>query len=182
MDTVTDMFTRNAYAPASNSDLKNHFRNYRHQLVQFVVRYLGNHEDAEDVVQSVFVHALAGDDTSNAPPIPARSLFGAALALARDRMDARALEQGARPGDHVGGQPRRLQQDPFELIVREQLKARLEASLRAFPQSILDTFDLVVNGETSHVDAAEYLGVPLSTVQTHMACVVELMRDCTVEM
>jgi RNA polymerase sigma factor (sigma-70 family) len=180
MNSVTDIFTTGEYAADVNAnasaDLKHLFQNYRHLLVCFVMRYTRSHEDAEDVVQAAFVQALSTESGGAPEHTLPKSLFGTALMLARDRMRNHALEHGARPGEHLAAQQRRLQQDPFELIALHQFKARVEASLRAFPQAVLETFDLVVNGETSHTDAAEYLGIPLATVQTHMAHVGDMVR------
>lgn len=175
MNSVTDMFIASNPAQGANADLKSLFENYRHLLVGFVTRYTRCHEDAEDVVQTAFVQALSSGGGPQQPAL-SRSMFGSALMLARDTMHCRALEQEARPVDPGTAQEPRDQLDPFDLIALHQLKDRVEASLRASSQPVLETFDLVVNGETSHLDAAEYLGISLSTVQTHMAHVTEMVR------
>lgn len=156
---------------AAGADLGQVFKQYRHLLVGFVARYTGRHEEAEDVVQAAFVKALTrSGGRAQQRTVPA-SLFGAALLLARERMRHDALEPGTPSGNDFPAP-----QDPFELLALHQLKATLEASLRAFPQPVLDIFDLVVNGDTCHTDAADYLGIPLSTVQAYMAHVGEMVR------
>jgi RNA polymerase sigma-70 factor (ECF subfamily) len=170
------MFITSNCAQGVNADLTHLFENYRHLLVGFVTRYTRCHDDAEDAVQTAFMQALS----SGAQPQQAslsRSMFGTALLLARDAAQHRAQERDARPRDDATAQEPRDQLDPFDLIALHQIKDKVEASLRAFPQPVRETFDLVVNGETSYLDAAEHLGISLSTVQTHMAHVTDMVRS-----
>jgi DNA-directed RNA polymerase specialized sigma24 family protein len=143
------------------------FKQYRHLLVGFAMRYTGCRDEAEDVVQAAFVQALARASGSRPQRTVPTALFGSALLLARERM-----RQPLPPQDDAPGAP----PDPFELIALHQLKSALTASLHAFPQPLLETFDLVVNGDTCHDEAADYLGIERATVQAYMAHVGELVR------
>jgi RNA polymerase sigma-70 factor (ECF subfamily) len=166
-------------APAEQPAIDVHalFLQHHVQLLRFVMRYVRNPEDAEDVVQNTFVEALRCADRFSGLSKPSTWLFGIALNLARnqvrrtcsslcDPIDEEALEQVVDP----------YRIDPMALIASRQIAGKVDAVLDRLDPEIRATFEAVLEGDVTYEEAARQLQIPVGTVRSRVSRVRALVR------
>jgi RNA polymerase sigma-70 factor (ECF subfamily) len=157
-------------------DIDQLYRTHKQHLLRFVLRYVRNTEDAEDVVQSTFIEAMRCAQQFAGLSKPSTWLFGIALNLARNQVrrngahpceaiDELSLEQVADP--HA---------DPALQIELRQIAAKVEALLSQLQPRIRSTFEAVLDGEASYEEAAEQLAIPVGTVRSRVSRVRAAVR------
>ncbi|MEC4718029.1 RNA polymerase sigma factor [Noviherbaspirillum sp. CPCC 100848] len=169
--------TANATAAPQAIDVDALFTKHHSQLLRFVMRYVRNPEDAEDVVQSTFLEALRCADRFSGLSKPSTWLFGIALNLARnqvrrtcsslcDPIDEEALEQ-------VIDQHRI---DPMTIIEARQIAGKVGAILDRIGPEMRATFEKVLEGDTTYEEAARQLSIPVGTVRSRVSRVRAVVR------
>lgn len=154
------------------------FTRHHTQLLRFVMRYVRNPEDAEDVVQSTFLEALRCADRFSGLSKPSTWLFGIALNLARnqvrrtcsslcDPIDEEALEQ-------VVDQ---YCVDPMTVIEARQIAGKVDAVLDRIGPEMRATFEKVLEGDTTYEEAARQLRIPVGTVRSRVSRVRAVVRS-----
>lgn len=175
-NTDTDTTTDIAAKPQA-IDVDALFTKHHSQLLRFVMRYVRNPEDAEDVVQSTFLEALRCADRFSGLSKPSTWLFGIALNLARnqvrrtcsslcDPIDEEALEQ-------VIDQHRI---DPMTIIEARQIAGKVGAILDRIGPEMRATFEKVLEGDTTYEEAARQLSIPVGTVRSRVSRVRAVVR------
>jgi DNA-directed RNA polymerase specialized sigma24 family protein len=66
--------------------------------------------------------------------------------------------------------------DPADLIENQQMAERVEKMLSALPERILETFEAVLEHESSYAVAAEKMHIPIGTVRSRVSRVREQIR------
>jgi RNA polymerase sigma factor (sigma-70 family) len=162
-------------------DIDTLYRSHKQQVHRFVLRYVRNSEDAEDVVQNTFIEAMRCADRFAGLSKPSTWLFGIALNLARnhvrrncasrcDAIDEVSLEQVADP--HA---------DPALQIELRQIATKVEALLSQLQPKIRSTFEAVLDGETTYEEAAGHLDIPVGTVRSRVSRVRAAVRaECRI--
>lgn len=173
--------TTDIAAPLPAIDVNALFIKHHTQLLRFVMRYVRNPEDAEDVVQSTFVEALRCADRFSGLSKPSTWLFGIALNLARnqvrrtcsslcDPIDEEALEQVI---DHHCI-------DPMSVIESRQIASKVDAILNRIDPEMRATFETVLEGDTTYEEAARQLRIPVGTVRSRVSRVRAVVRaECS---
>lgn len=156
-------------APLSGSRLQSFEqlnRRFRPGLVAFFLRRLGNHAEAEDLTQEVFVR-LAGVDAEQMQSAEAY-LFRVAANLLRDRsrrekvrFDYRAEAMAA---DGVGVDLL----DPLRVAAGRESLADLTAALRELPERTRVIFILYRLENMDKRDIGEAFEISLSSVERHL--------------
>lgn len=153
----------------------------RPRLLRFLVARLGNHADAEDVLQDLWLrleHHRGGPVTSGEA-----YLHKIALNLANDLVRQRhrgQVRDGAWHDANSGDGPQQ-EADPAPsqertLDARQQL-ARVESAIAAMPERARDVFRRQrIMGE-SHADIAASLGITKSAVEKHMATAMRHLAE-----
>ncbi|MEL7061556.1 MAG: sigma-70 family RNA polymerase sigma factor [Acidobacteriota bacterium] len=103
-------------ADAASADLESIFRRHHGRVFGAAYRLVGNAQDAEDVVQTVFLRLLRRGDTLDLSPDPGaylgRAAVNAALDLLRRRSRSRSIpldDLDPIPGADAGSDPERRQ-------------------------------------------------------------------------
>lgn len=152
------------------------FREHRQHLQRFVERYVRNSADAEDVVQNTFIEAVRCADRFAGLSKPSTWLFGIALNLARNQVrrncndiyeevDESFIEEIA--DDHS---------DPAVLIEQRQLADKVQALLHELPMNMRETFESVLEGDSTYEEAAEQFGIPVGTLRSRVSRVRATVR------
>lgn len=162
-------------------------RRYKDRVYNVVYRFLGNHEDARDVAQEVFIRAYRGMHGYRGHAQVYTWLYSIAANLARNRLrdmqrkgrsrgvSLEALEEQA-PGAAEGlGAP---QETPRGTAQRRELQDGLRLCLEGLPDSFRMAFVLRVHDELSYEDIAISIGVPQGTVKSRLNQARKRLRDC----
>lgn len=151
------------------------FDNYYHVLCVFALRFLNSFEDAEDVVQEVFVRLWENKNGKVFDGSLKSFLFGAvqkeSLYVLR-RSGHMIFEE---IGDYTD-----YWEDETIVFREENLNARrekLQAELQRLPEKCREVFMAIVLESMSYKDVAIKLNVSVNTVKTHYARALRQLRD-----
>lgn len=169
-----------AEAPGDSSvtlDLDALFTKHHRRLQRFVMRYVRNPDDAEDLVQSAFLEALRCAEQFSGLSQPSTWLFGIALNLARNQIRRKCTSACDLIEDWE------LEQiidqhcvDPVAVIESRQTADKVERLLGRLDPDIRATFEAVLEGETTYEEAARQLQIPIGTVRSRVSRVRAAVR------
>jgi len=165
-------------------------RRYQDRVYNTVYRYLGNHEDALDVAQEVFVRAYRAIDTFRGHAQVYTWLYSIAANLARNR-----LRDHGRKGRNRGTSLDALEEaapdaaqrataatdTPRDLAQRQELEQALDHCLEALPDLYRLAFVLRTWDGLSYEDIAASCGCPKGTVKSRLNQARSRLADCLEE-
>lgn len=160
---------------------------HRKPILNFVYRFLGNRETAEDVSQDVFVRLWAASRTYVPTARFTTFLYLIARNLCLDHLDKRrrlppltSLSQELGAGE---GAPRTLEDEiadtragPYGEISRRERAAELERALLSLPEDQRLVFVLTEVQGFTYQQAAEVVGCPPGTVASRKSAAVKHLR------
>jgi RNA polymerase sigma-70 factor (ECF subfamily) len=161
-------------------------RRYKDRVYHVVYRFLGNHEDALDVSQEVFVRAYGGIQGFKGSAKVYTWLHSIAANLARNR-----LRDGSRKGRNQGMSLDALaeaapdmaqdaastQQNPRDLAQKHELDAMLQQCLEELPDHYRMAFILRTFEDLSYEEIADIMGCPPGTVKSRLNQARKLLRE-----
>jgi RNA polymerase sigma-70 factor (ECF subfamily) len=139
-------------------------RRYLRKAMAVALEYVGNREDAEDVVQDTFRRALEQLDRFDASRSFGPWFFTILRNTARNALKSRRVRQHEALGvEHPSGAA-----DPLEELHRLELRRDIDDAIDRLPAMQKTCFRLcAVEGLTS-VEAAHAVGLAESTVRVHV--------------
>lgn len=164
-------------APVATIDIVKLYTEHRTHLLRFVQRYVGNHEDAEDVVQNTFIEASKCAHRFSGLSKPSTWLFGIALNLARNQVRRSIADRYEAVDEDFMDQIVDTHADPAKLFEMRQIAEKIDSLLSALPPKIRATFEAVLDGDATYEAAAEHLHIPIGTVRSRVSRVRATMRS-----
>lgn len=153
------------------------YTEHRSHLLRFVQRYVGNHEDAEDVVQNTFIEAVKCAHRFSGLSKPSTWLFGIALNLARNQVRRNTANRYDMVDENFMEQLVDTHADPAMLFELRQIAQKVDALLNELPPKIRSTFEAVLDGDATYEEAAEQLHIPIGTVRSRVSRVRAAVRN-----
>ncbi len=166
-----------AEAPSVAIDIVALYTEHRTHLLRFVQRYVGSHEDAEDVVQNTFIEAVKCAHRFSGLSKPSTWLFGIALNLARNRVRRNAADRYEMVDENFMEQLVDTHADPAMLYELRQIAQKVDDLLSELPPKIRSTFEAVLDGDATYEEAAEQLQIPIGTVRSRVSRVRAAVRN-----
>ncbi len=147
---------------------------YKDRIYNVAYRFLGNHEDAQDVAQEVFVRAYNGIQGFQGRAKVYTWLYSITGNLARNK-----LRDSGRKGRDKGTSLEAMQQDapqrlsvnepsPVEAARAKELEAGLQECLESLPEHYRMTFVLRTFEQLSYDEIADAMGCPKGTVKSRL--------------
>jgi RNA polymerase sigma-70 factor (ECF subfamily) len=136
---------------------------HRRSVYQLCYRFVGNHEDASDLSQEVFLRAYRGLKGFKGHSTLATWLYriGVNTCLNRVSGNLRMTEPlDARPHQAVGD-------DPSVTLIKEERRARVRAAIARLPRKQRATLILRAYQELSHREIADILGSSVGAVKAN---------------
>lgn len=158
-------------------DIVQLYSEHRTHLLRFVQRYVGNHEDAEDVVQNTFIEAVRCAHRFSGLSKPSTWLFGIALNLARNQVRRNIADRYEMVEETFMEQIVDHHADPAMLFELRQIAQKVENLLSELPPKIRSTFEAVLDGDATYEEAAEHLHIPIGTVRSRVSRVRAAVRN-----
>jgi len=164
-------------------------RRYKDRIYHVVYRFLGNHEDAQDVCQEVFVRAYRGIDGYRGRAKVYTWLYSIAANLARNR-----LRDGSRKGRNMGTSfeaieeaapgavDRAKAESPRDAAVDAELQTLLQQCLDELPEHYRMAFILRTVEDMSYEQISEVMSCPPGTVKSRLNQARHLLRDRLAEL
>jgi RNA polymerase sigma-70 factor (ECF subfamily) len=136
---------------------------HRRSVYQLCYRFVGNHEDASDLSQEVFLRAFRGLRGFKGQSSLATWLYRISVNTCLNRVTANAPVTeplDARPHEAVGD-------DPTASLIRNERNARVRAAIARLPRKQRATLILRAYQELSHREIAEILGSSVGAVKAN---------------
>lgn len=146
-------------------------RRYKDRVYRVVYRFVGNHEDAQDLAQEVFLRAHQGLAQFEGRSKVYTWLYSIAGNLARNRLrdggrrgrDKVVRLDEARAGQHAAHAP-----NPEEAARGRELEAAMQEALQTLPEHYRLVFVLRTVDRLSYDEIAEIAGCPKGTVKSRL--------------
>jgi RNA polymerase sigma-70 factor, ECF subfamily len=137
---------------------------HRRAVYQLCYRFVGNHEDAADLAQDVFLRAFRGLKSFRGRASLATWLYRIGVNVCLNRVTAkRPAVEDVDPQQHVDT---RSESAPDRLLRRERA-ARVRAAIAELPRRQRATLVLRMYHELSHQEIAEMLGSSVGAVKAN---------------
>ena len=136
---------------------------YQGRLVTLFRHLLGNHEQAEDLAQEVFLRVYRARDSYRPGAKFATWLFTIASNLCRNRLRYRRYHPVYSPPEEMSGGG-----DPAVVVSREDRWARIRRGLDRLPAAYRAPIVLRYYNDLSYQEIAEVLSLPEGTVKTRL--------------
>ena len=137
---------------------------HRRAVYQLCYRFVGNHEDASDLSQDVFLRAYRGLRNFRGQSSLATWLYRIGVNVCLNRVNAKALAQ--EPLDerqHVDTRS----ESPSERMVQDERAVRVRAAIGVLPRKQRATLILRMYHEMSHREIADVLGSSVGAVKAN---------------
>ena len=150
------------------------YARYEGHLFGFILRHVGDRQEAEDVLHDAFMAVLREKDAGRAATSFRAWLFGVARHLCLNRLRSRrratrAVERAAQtqslPVDH-----------PERALQERQSSAALEKAVERLPAAFSELYQLRAGG-MSYEELADVLAIPVGTVKSRMHQMISLLRE-----
>ena len=140
---------------------------YRRTVYQVCYRFVGNHEDASDLSQDVFLRAYRGLKSFRGQSSISTWLYRISVNACLNRVSAKnPLDKTT--GERVEAHDRADAGDsPAERVLREERSARVRAAIAQLPEKQRATLILRTYHELSHQEIADILGSSVGAVKAN---------------
>ena len=140
---------------------------HRRSRYQLCYRFVGNHEDASDLSQDVFLRAYRGLRSFRGHSSLSTWLYRIGVNVCLNRVSASAsLEKMTEPLDERQHVDTRIE-SPADHLLREEQGVRVRAAIAELPRKQRATLILRIYHEMSHQEIADVLGSSVGAVKTN---------------
>lgn len=142
---------------------------YRRSLYYFVLRRVGNPDEAEDLAQQALVEATQHIHRFRGEAEVSTWVHGIALNLARNHLSRSPQRRMVFESDEVLEESESPNSDPCDKAIQRQALVHLSEALRSLPEGSVQALMLVAVDGLSYEDAAAELGVPVGTIRSRVS-------------
>lgn len=142
---------------------------YRRSLYYFVLRRVGNPDEAEDLAQQALVEATQHIHRFRGEAEVSTWVHGIALNLARNHLSRSPQRRMVFESDEVLEESESPNSDPCDKAIQRQALVHLSEALRSLPEGSVQALMLVAVDGLSYEDAATELGVPVGTIRSRVS-------------
>jgi RNA polymerase sigma-70 factor, ECF subfamily len=137
---------------------------HRRSVYQLCYRFVGNHEDASDLSQDVFLRAFRGLRSFRGQSSLATWLYRIGVNVCLNRVSAkRPLSESIRERQFVDERA----ESPSERVLKAERSARVRAAIARLPPKQRATLILRTYHEMSHQEIADVLGSSVGSVKAN---------------
>jgi len=137
---------------------------HRRQVYQLCYRFVGNHEDASDLAQDVFVRAYRGLHRFKGQASLATWLYRISVNVSLNRVSARRLFTTPITEQRLVS----AADSPADLVLREERAERVRAAIARLPRKQRATLILRTYHELPHDQIASVLGSSVGAVKANL--------------
>lgn len=146
-------------------------------LRYFVLKRVGNPDDAAEIVQHAFVEAACGFSSYRGQAELSTWLYGIALNLARNHINRCPTRRHVFEGEEELDSHESATDEPSVQASRRQSLSLASRAMESLPPEMRKALHLVAVEELSYEQAAEQLDVPVGTVRSRVSRARALVRE-----
>lgn len=139
------------------------------RLYRFIVKNIGNQEDAHDMTQQAFLEAVRSFETYKGESELSTWLYGIAMNLVRNHLSRAPHRRYDFADESELGNIASESLSPVDAINQVQQLRHLEHALADLPESMRSLLLMVAVDELSYEEAAALLMVPVGTVRSRLS-------------
>lgn len=151
-------------------------RDEQARVYHFLLKRLGNPDDAAELTQDTFLHAHRAWSTFRGESKPSTWLLGIALNLARNHVARTPTKRWRHLSDDVLDGVSSSDADPEQATGNRRMVRLLAAALDTLAPDMRDVFSLVCLEGMAYDEAAHTLGIPIGTVRSRVARARAVLR------
>jgi RNA polymerase sigma-70 factor (ECF subfamily) len=160
----------------TEDDFVRAFNAMRIELVSTLFYVLGNHDDAQDVAQEVFIKCWRTRDTLEDIKNLRAWIFRVGLNAAKD-LQRNAWRRKAKPiGDNAPPEVEGKALTPGDALENKETLERLKKALHELRPEEKEVFLLRQNGDLTYEEIAKMRRTPVGTVKTQMRSALQKLR------
>jgi RNA polymerase sigma-70 factor (ECF subfamily) len=138
---------------------------HRRAVYQLCFRFVGNHEDARDLSQDVFLRAFRGLRRFRGQSSMSTWLYRIGVNVCLNRLSVRAPRiEPIDPAQHVDTQG----ESPSDRVLRDERAAQVRAAVVRLPRKQRAALVLRMYHDLSHQEIAEVLGTSVGAVKANV--------------
>ena len=138
---------------------------HRRSVYQLCYRFVGNHEDASDLSQEVFLRAYRGLGSFRGQSSIATWLYRIAVNLSLNRVGAKKLTtEPLEDQQHIDTRS----ESPSERLLQDERASRVRAAIAELPRKQKAVLVLRIYHELSHQEIAEIVGTSVGAVKANV--------------
>lgn len=153
------------------------FRDYGRTVFRAAYRITGDSDDAEDVVQSVFLRLIRNEHVGRLSDTPGPYLRRAATNAALDLIRRRKVAATVQWSDEAPDPPADGVDDPFHRLSNEELKVVLRRGLAELSPRMAEIFALRYLEGLDNPEIAEVVGTSTGTVAVTLHRARKTLQD-----
>jgi len=150
------------------------YARYERHLFGFILRHVGDREEAEDILHEAFMAVLRDREGGGSVRSFRAWLFQVARNLCLNRL--RSRRRAAKAVQSVADAPSEPAMHPEHALQERQSAAALESAVSRLPTPLAELYQLRAGG-MSYDELAEVLAIPVGTVKSRMHQMVTLLRE-----
>lgn len=150
------------------------YARYERHLFGFILRHVGDRQEAEDVLHEAFLAVLRERDGGRSATSFRAWLFQVTRHLCLNRL--RSRRRAARAVDTVAHAPSASSPHPEHALQACETAAALEKAVARLPTPLAEVYHLRAGG-MSYEELAEVLAIPVGTVKSRIHQMVSLLRE-----
>jgi RNA polymerase sigma-70 factor (ECF subfamily) len=151
---------------------------HRRTVYQLCYRFVGNHEDANDLSQDVFLRAYKGLKNFRGQSTLATWLYRIGVNVCLNRVSVKTLpSEPIEAAQHVDTRS----ESPSERVLRDERAVRVRAAIAQLPHKQRAALILRMYHEMSHQEIAEAVGSTVGAVKANVFHALQNLKKLLVE-
>lgn len=147
------------------------------KLKRFISKYIGPHEDANELTQQAFVYAYEAYPTFRGQAAFSTWLYGIAMNLVRNHLSRTPHRRYVFVDEAVLSEIAFASPSPLECAELNQKIEHLEEAMEELPAHMREVVMLVALDELSYEEAAACLDIPIGTVRSRLSRARNMLRE-----
>ena len=155
----------------SNINIEVLYQTQHDRLKRFIAKKVWNEEDVQDILQMTFLEAVRCKDRYAGDSKPETWLFGIAVNLMRNYFKRHygQVQLDEITDEILATLESDTEMDPSILLEHESILDKTMAAMEEMPADVQAIFHLIIDGENSYQETADYIGVPVGTIRSRLS-------------
>ncbi|VVE47844.1 RNA polymerase sigma factor RpoE [Pandoraea iniqua] len=145
------------------------FEEHGRRIYRFIFRHIGNHGDAEDIAQQVFLDASRGIDSFRGESECSTWLYGIALNQVKNYLNRAPSRRFVFEDYELMDEAQIAENDVEGLAIQKEFFEIIHTQIAALPTDMREIITVIGIKEMSYEEASATLHIPIGTVRSRLS-------------